>query len=231
MDETSGQQEREFLTYLKRYKWLTYTEPLVEDKEYDFQPTVSHYILKEINVDCSPRRFYKLFTEPLLTLVLFEELLEGFFIFSNDLQYFPTLNKLQTPPFGGECPENRCKVIRLPNHIPPHMMKYVLNFPRYIRNIDVKKWDDNFKQFLYEIDPSMEEICGASGNIVANVISNEDVMECKNCKIGFISRKNNEHACIFHTGKLIHRDVVKRLWDCCGMEQDSKGRREGFHVS
>jgi len=233
MDESSsfGPQDQELFKYLKRYKSISYTEPFVEDKTYDFQHTVSHYVLKELNVNSSTRRFYKLYTEPLLTLVLFEELLEGFFIFSNDLHYFPTLNKLQTPPFGDEYTEDRCRVIKLPNRIPPHMMKYVLNFPRYIRNVDVKKWDDNFKQFLYEIDPSVEEICGASGNIVANVISNDDIMECKKCKIGFINRKNNEHACVFHTGKSTHSDTVQRVWDCCGKEQSSRGCREGFHVS
>lgn len=154
-----GGAHEELLKLLRRYYVLTWIRPTIKDTSYSYVATEHclHSIYPKTDFTGNlPPEFLEMINSPQYTLVLFEQLLVGFFIMNNDIIPFPTIEKLASPPpaFASSCNRgNGCRVATLPNCIPPHQVTHATDFPKYIRCISPKRWNSGFKSFVDNIDP------------------------------------------------------------------------------
>ena len=208
---------------------ITCSKPIVEGS-YGITSTSKLVVIHEPHSEHFSSEFKQFYCNSKYCLILFGELLRGCFILSNHLQWFPTIEKLASPPFGvSPQSENRCTVVNLPNLMPPHLIKYVTELPKYIEKNSPEEWSVEFKCFIHEVDPTVLDMHGVSGHLVSRGTVQCEIFECKFCGIGFTNRNNSETACGVHSGHWSHGDDSR--WLCCGSSDLSDpGCRVGFHI-
>lgn len=213
--------------YLKKFRPYTITCSVpVDEGSYGITSTSKLDVIHTPSKYFSPK-FKQLCRNPKYCLVLFNELLRGCFILSNHLHWFPTIEKLASPPFGSSV-ENGHMVVNLPNLIPPHLVKYATEFPKYIEKNSPEEWSTEFKCFIHEVDPTVLDMHGVSGHLVSRGTVQCEIFECKICGIGFTNRTNSETACGVHSDCW---SPNANVWLCCGSsDQSDPGCRVGFHI-
>ena len=221
--------------YLKKFRLYTITcSEAVSEGSYGITST-SELVVIHTPSKYFEERFKQLFRNSKYCLILFSELLRGCFILSNHLHWFPTIEKLALPPFGTPNHfENGCMVVNLPNLIPPHLIKYVTELPKYIEKNSPEDWSIEFKCFIHEVDPTVLDMHGVSGHLVSRGTVQCEIFECKICSVGFTNRTNHQTACVQHPKNWIHVGNAAPnawAWECCGKnEHTHPGCRVGFHI-